>query len=213
MARIEFLDEMQIIACNKYSSLELQETPHLFLEFHGSQSEVETQSEMAKVIAAEYGGGDFDWALLQEDRNRLWTARHNAYYANKTLRLGCRSVTTDVCVPISKLPEMITAAKDDIATNGLVGPIVGHVGDGNFHSMLLFDPHNAEERNKCKEVANRMALRAIKAGGTCTGEHGIGLGKIELLKKQFGEDAIAVMKGIKSSLDPFNLMNPGKIFV
>ena len=117
-------------------------------------------------VTSAYLGGEFDWALLQEDRNRLWAARHNAYYANKTLRLNCKSVTTDVCVPISSLPEMITAAKHDIASNGLVGPIVGHVGDGNFHSMLLFDPYNAEEREKCKEVANRMALRAIRAGGT-----------------------------------------------
>jgi len=213
MARIEFLDEVQMMACNKYSGLDYPQTPHLFLEFHGSQSEVEAQTEFVKDICSQFNGGEFKWALQQEDRTRLWTARHRAYYANIALRPGCRSVTTDVCVPISALPEMIRTTKQDIDDQGLLGPMVGHVGDGNFHTMLLFDPENQEEKIKCKDVANRMARKALALGGTCTGEHGIGLGKIDLLREQFGEDGISMMRSIKRSLDPLNLMNPGKVFI
>jgi len=212
MARMELLDEVQMMACNQYSGLNYPETPHLFLEFHGSESEVETQAETVKDIAAENGGGDFEWAVQQEDRTRLWTARHRAYYADIALRPGCRSLTTDVCVPISALPDLVTKTKEDIAENGLVGPMVGHVGDGNFHTMLLFDPENPEEFAACKEVANRMARAAMSLGGTCTGEHGVGQGKMVLLEEQFGSEGIQVMRQIKQALDPLNLMNPGKVF-
>jgi len=212
IARVEFLDEVQMMAVNKYSGLNYPDKPHLFLEFHGSESEVSAQAEFVKDIVQQYEGGDFEWAVKQEDRTKLWTARHRAYYANLALRPGSKSVTTDVCVPISALPHMIQTTKDDIVASGLIGPIVGHVGDGNFHTMLLFDPENIEERDKCKEVANRMARKAISLKGTCTGEHGVGLGKKHLMVEQFGEDGMQVMISIKKSLDPNNLMNPCKIF-
>lgn len=211
MARMELLDEVQMRACNQYSGLEYPETPHLFLEFHGSESEVETQVETVKGIAEEFGGGEFQFALQQEDRTKLWTARHRAYYADIALIPGCRSLTTDVCVPISALPDIVSATKADIQEHGLTGPMVGHVGDGNFHTMLLFNPESPDEFKKCKEVANRMGRRAIALGGTCTGEHGVGQGKMELLEEQFGVEGIQVMRQIKQALDPQNLMNPGKI--
>eukprot|EP00088_Acartia_fossae_P036635 TRINITY_DN3782_c0_g1_i1.p1 TRINITY_DN3782_c0_g1~~TRINITY_DN3782_c0_g1_i1.p1 ORF type:complete len:501 (+),score=78.72 TRINITY_DN3782_c0_g1_i1:55-1557(+) len=211
LARVEFLDEVQMMACNKYSGLQYPEKPHLFIEFHGSESEVSAQAEFVKDIVEQHGGGEFEWAVKQEDRTKLWTARHRAYYADMSLRPGCKIVTTDVCVPISALPQMIQLTKEDISASGLIGPMVGHVGDGNFHSMLLFDPENEAERQECKAVADRMARRAISLGGTCTGEHGVGLGKKELLKEQFGQDALSVMKAIKLALDPNNLMNPRKI--
>jgi len=198
-------------ACNEYSGLSYPETPHLFLEFHGSETEVQSQTETVRDIAADNEGGEFQWAIQQEDRTKLWTARHRAYYADIALRPGCRSLTTDVCVPISALPELVTSTKADIDANGLVGPMVGHVGDGNFHTMLLFDPSDSAEFKKCKEVANRMARSAIALGGTCTGEHGVGQGKMILLEEQFGKDGIDVMKQIKAALDPQSLMNPGKV--
>eukprot|EP00092_Neocalanus_flemingeri_P041129 GFUD01044787.1.p1 GENE.GFUD01044787.1~~GFUD01044787.1.p1 ORF type:complete len:538 (+),score=140.16 GFUD01044787.1:31-1614(+) len=212
MARMELLDEVQMKACNEYSGLSYPETPHLFLEFHGSESEVESQTETVRDIAADNDGGEFQWAVQQEDRTKLWTARHRAYYADIALRPGCRSLTTDVCVPVSALPDLVTATKADIAEHGLVGPMVGHVGDGNFHTMLLFDPADPEEFRKCKEVANKMARSAIALGGTCTGEHGVGQGKMVLLEEQFGKDGIDVMRQIKGALDPQQLMNPGKVF-
>jgi len=211
MARMELLDEVQMKACNEYSGLSYPETPHLFLEFHGSETEVQSQTETVRDIAADNEGGEFQWAIQQEDRTKLWTARHRAYYADIALRPGCRSLTTDVCVPISALPELVTSTKADIDANGLVGPMVGHVGDGNFHTMLLFDPSDSAEFKKCKEVANRMARSAIALGGTCTGEHGVGQGKMILLEEQFGKDGIDVMKQIKAALDPQSLMNPGKV--
>eukprot|EP00092_Neocalanus_flemingeri_P015811 GFUD01017115.1.p1 GENE.GFUD01017115.1~~GFUD01017115.1.p1 ORF type:complete len:536 (-),score=146.19 GFUD01017115.1:76-1659(-) len=212
MARMELLDEVQMKACNEYSGLSYPETPHLFLEFHGSESEVESQTETVRDIAADNDGGEFQWAVQQEDRTKLWTARHRAYYADIALRPGCRSLTTDVCVPVSALPDLVTATKADIAEHGLIGPMVGHVGDGNFHTMLLFDPADPEEFRKCKEVANKMARSAIALGGTCTGEHGVGQGKMVLLEEQFGKDGIDVMRQIKGALDPQQLMNPGKVF-
>jgi len=212
VARLELLDEVQVRACNLYSGLNYPETPHLFIEFHGSEFEVTNQTSTVQNIASEFGGGKFQFALQQEERTVLWTARHNAYYANIALRAGCRSVTTDVCVPISRLAEIVTKVKDDIMEHGLTGPIVGHVGDGNFHSMLLFDPDNQEEFAKCKKVADNMAKLALAMGGTCTGEHGVGLGKVDLLEQQYGEMGIDVMRNIKLALDPKNLMNPGKIF-
>jgi len=212
MARMELLDEVQMKACNEYSGLSYPETPHLFLEFHGSKAEVSSQAETVREIAGENGGGEFLWAVQQEDRTKLWTARHRAYYADIALRPGCRSLTTDVCVPVSALPELVMATKDDIARQGLVGPMVGHVGDGNFHTMLLFDPADEQEFKKCKEVANKMARSAIALGGTCTGEHGVGQGKMSLLEEQYGGDGIDVMRQIKAALDPLHIMNPGKVF-
>jgi len=211
MARVELLDEVQMRACNQYSGLDYPETPHLFLEFHGSESEVEAQTETVKEIATDQGGSEFIFAVQQEDRTKLWTARHRAYYADLALRPGCRSLTTDVCVPISALPQLVTRTKADIQENGLVGPMVGHVGDGNFHTMLLFDPSDPDEYKRCKEVADRMGRQAIALGGTCTGEHGVGQGKMGLLKEQFGEGGIRVMRQVKAALDPQNLMNPGKV--
>merc|ERR1711971_1252634 len=212
MARVELLDEVQMRACNQYSGLDYPETPHLFLEFHGSETEVEAQTETVKEIATDLGGSEFIFAVQQEDRTKLWTARHRAYYADLALRPGCRSLTTDVCVPISALPELVTRTKADIQENDLVGPMVGHVGDGNFHTMLLFDPTDPDEYKRCKDVANRMAREAIALGGTCTGEHGVGQGKMGLLKEQFGEGGIRVMRQVKAAMDPQNLMNPGKVF-
>jgi len=212
LARLELLDEVQVRACNAYSGLTYPETPHLFLEFHGNEVEVERQIEAVRELANEHGAGEFQFALRQEDRTRLWTARHRAYYANLALRPGCRSVTTDVCVPVSALPHLVADTKADIEQAGLTGPMVGHVGDGNFHTMLLFDPEDAAERQRCKEVADRMGRRAIKLGGTCTGEHGVGLGKLSLLEHQFGPAGIAAMRAVKAALDPANIMNPGKIF-
>merc|ERR1712142_71130 len=212
MARMELLDEVQMKACNEYSGLSYPETPHLFLEFHGSETEVSSQAETVREIAGENDGGEFLWAVQQEDRTKLWTARHRAYYADIALRPGCRSLTTDVCVPVSALPELVMATKADIAEHGLVGPMVGHVGDGNFHTMLLFDPADKEEFKKCKDVANKMARSAIALGGTCTGEHGVGRGKMSLLEEQYGGDGIDVMRQIKSALDPLYIMNPGKVF-
>merc|ERR1711971_659132 len=212
MARVELLDEVQMRACNQYSGLDYPETPHLFLEFHGSETEVEAQTETVKEIATDLGGSEFIFAVQQEDRTKLWTARHRAYYADLALRPGCRSLTTDVCVPISALPQLVTRTKADIQENDLVGPMVGHVGDGNFHTMLLFDPTDPDEYKRCKDVANRMAREAIALGGTCTGEHGVGQGKMGLLKEQFGEGGIRVMRQVKAAMDPQNLMNPGKVF-
>ena len=165
VARIELLDEVQMRACNLYSGLEYPEQPHLFLEFHGSESEVSSQLETVQGLASEFGGGQFQMALAPEDRSRLWTARHNCYWANIALVPGCRSVTTDVCVPVSALPRIVSETKEDITMHGITGPIVGHVGDGNFHSMLLFDPDNEEEYRKCKLVADNMARLALQLGG------------------------------------------------
>jgi len=211
LARLELLDEVQMMACNKYSGLDYPELPTLFIEFHGSETEVERQVEMVKYICDEEGGGEFQWAAQQEDRTKLWTARHRAYYAALALRPGCRSVTTDVCVPPSMLPEMIEHSKEDIRSNGLVGPIVGHVGDGNFHSFLLFDPDKPEEFAACKGVSNRMGRKAIELGGTCTGEHGVGQGKIGLLEDQYGVDGVETMRLVRRALDPLGILNPGKV--
>lgn len=211
VARIELLDEVQMAACNRYSNLDFADLPTLFIEFHGSESELRNQSELVKDIAGEHGGGEFHWAERPEDRTKLWTARHNAYFANIALIPGCRGIATDVCVPISNLPEAIARTKTAISEHGLVGPIVGHVGDGNFHSHLLFDPNNLDQFKACKTVANEIAKVAMDLGGTCTGEHGVGQGKIGLVEEQFGEVGIEVKRSIKRALDPTGLMNPGKV--
>merc|ERR1711874_83774 len=193
------------------SGLEYPAQPTLFIEFHGSEGEVESQVEVLRSLSEEEGAGELQWAEKQEDRTRLWTARHKAYYAALALRHGCRAVVTDVCVPTTVLPEMVLRAKEDIRAHNLVGPMMGHVGDGNFHTIHLFDPNNSEELNTCKKVAERMGRLAIELGGTCTGEHGVGLGKKNLLVEQFGQEGVETMRRIKRALDPQGIMNPGKI--
>ncbi len=210
VARIELLDEVQMDAINRYSGLDYPVQPTLFFEFHGSETGVKEQTERVGEIAAELGGGDFQWATRPEDRNKLWQARHDAYYAAMALRPGCKGWATDVCVPISRLAECILETRKDIDQSGLTTPIVGHVGDGNFHLVFLVDLENEEEMKKATEVNDRMVIRALEMGGTCTGEHGIGYGKIEFLKHEHGE-AVSVMRQVKQALDPHDLMNPGKI--
>lgn len=211
MARIEFLDEVQVAACNRYSKLTLPETPLLLVEFHGSEASVEEQAQRFGAIASEYGGGDFEWATKPEDRTRLWEARHNALYAALALQPGKKGLITDVCVPISRLAEAIKGTKADLAESSLVAPMVGHVGDGNFHLIMLIDPAKPEELAEARRIHDRMIVRALSLDGTCTGEHGIGEGKMAFLEAEHGE-GIAVMRAIKQALDPLNILNPGKMF-
>lgn len=211
MARIEFLDEVQVAACNRYSKLMLPETPLLLVEFHGSEASVAEQAERFGAIAAEYGGGGFEWATKPEDRTRLWEARHNALYASLALQPGKKGLITDVCVPISRLAEAIKGTKEDLAKSSLVAPMVGHVGDGNFHLIMLIDPEKPAEVAEAKRIHDRMVTRVLSLDGTCTGEHGIGEGKIKFLEAEHGE-GIAVMRAIKQALDPLNILNPGKMF-
>lgn len=211
VARIELLDEVQMDAVNRYSKLDYPVQPTLFFEFHGSEAGVAEQTGRVGEIAAEFGGGNFEWATRPEDRTRLWQARHDAYYAAIALRPGCKGWPTDVCVPISRLAECILETRKDIDERGIITPIVGHVGDGNFHLVFVVDPDNPEEMETAREVNQRMVIRALEMGGTCTGEHGIGYGKIEFLKAEHGMEAVSVMRQIKNALDPAGLMNPGKI--
>ncbi|MBM3544494.1 MAG: FAD-binding protein [Alphaproteobacteria bacterium] len=211
LARIELADEVQIRACNAYSHLVLPEQPTLFLEFHGTEAGTREQVASFAEIARAEGGGDLQWAARTEDRSKLWQARHDAYWAARALRPGAEIVSTDVCVPISALANNVSAAREDIDRLGLLAPIVGHVGDGNFHVMPLIDPASQEERRKVQEFLDRLVERALAAGGTCTGEHGIGQGKINYLAAEHGS-AVLVMAAIKKALDPLNILNPGKIF-
>jgi D-lactate dehydrogenase (cytochrome) len=212
VARIELLDEMQVQACNAYSKLTLPETPLLFLEFHGSEASVAEQSQRFGEIARELGGGPFDWATKTEDRNRLWQARHDAYWAIMSLRPGVRALSTDVCVPISKLAECVTQSQADLKASRLIAPIVGHVGDGNFHMLLLVDNNDADEFARAEAFLERLVERALAMDGTCTGEHGIGQGKMKYMPAEHGAPALDVMRAIKRALDPLDIMNPGKIF-
>jgi D-lactate dehydrogenase (cytochrome) len=210
VARIELLDDVQMDVCIRYSKLEgFKAAPTLFFEFHGSDAGVQEQSEMMQGIAAEHGGSAFEWATRPEDRNRLWKARHSAYYASKACHPGMEAFATDACVPISRLADCVLEAKADADATGLISPIVGHVGDGNFHLTVLFDPKRPEERAKAEALARRVSLRAIAMGGTCTGEHGIGIHKLEALVVEHGE-AVLLMQAIKRAIDPRNIMNPGK---
>lgn len=210
VARIELLDEVQMDAVNRYAKFDYPVQPTLFFEFHGTEAGVAEQAAMVKEIAASYGAGDFRWASKAEERNRLWQARHNAYYACKAMRPGSKGWATDVCVPISRLAECISETKADLRTSTLLAPIVGHVGDGNFHVTFLVDPEKPGELAEAKQLNERMVMRALALGGTCTGEHGIGYGKIDFLTAEHG-DAVAVMRQVKLALDPHNIMNPGKI--
>jgi D-lactate dehydrogenase (cytochrome) len=211
VARIELLDEVQMRAVNRYSKLDYAEQPTLFIEFHGSERGVAEQAELVKAIAEDHGGGDFRWSVKPEERSQLWQARHDAYYAGLALKPGSRGWPTDVCVPISRLTECIVETKRDIEESGILAPIVGHVGDGNFHTSILIDPNNPDDLVKAEAFNSRLVERALKMGGTCTGEHGIGFGKIGYLEREHGE-AVGLMRLIKQTLDPENRMNPGKIF-
>ena len=211
VARIELLDELQVKATNLYSKLTLPESPMLFVEFHGSQAGVAEQSARFGEIANEFGGGPFEWATLAEDRSRLWQARHDAYWAGRGLRPGAQAVATDVCVPISRLAECVTATQRDISTSGLVAPILGHVGDGNFHLTLLVDMDDDGELKRAKDLCERLVERALAMEGTCTGEHGVGQGKMKYLAAEHGAAALNAMQAIKRALDPDGIMNPGKI--
>ncbi|WP_298369191.1 FAD-linked oxidase C-terminal domain-containing protein [Azospirillum sp.] len=210
VARIELLDEVQMDAVNKYSKLTYAVAPTLFFEFHGTEAGVKEQAEMAAAIAQEHGGMEFAWATRPEDRSRLWQARHDGYYAALALRPGSKGWPTDVCVPISRLADCILETKKDLAESSMLAPMVGHVGDGNFHLVYVIDPDKPEEMAEAQRLNDRMVTRALAMGGTCTGEHGIGYGKMAFLEQEAGE-AYAVMGELKRSLDPHNLMNPGKI--
>ena len=211
LARIELLDEVQMRACNAYSRLSLPETPTLFIEFHGNPASAREQVEAFAAIARTEGGGELAYAERPEERTKLWQARHDAYWAARGLRPGAEVLSTDVCVPISALAECVTATRQDIDGLGLLAPIVGHVGDGNFHVLPLIDPSDPEERQKVQDFLDRLVERALAAGGTCTGEHGIGQGKINYLAAEHGS-GISAMIAIKKALDPLNILNPGKIF-
>lgn len=210
VARIELLDEVQMDAVNRYSGLDCPVQPTLFLEFHGSEASVREQTAMVEAICGEHRGGDFQWALRPEDRNRLWQARHDAYYAGKALRPGFDAWTTDVCVPVSRLTECIVETKREIAASGLTAPLVGHVGDGNFHLVILTDPARPEDTETAKRLHDRLVRRALDMEGTCSGEHGIGLGKLGFMAAEHGA-ALGVMRAVKRALDPQGIMNPGKI--
>ena len=210
MARMELVDEMSIRAINAYSKMNYPEVPHLFMEFHGSDVGVKDQSETMASIIAEFGGGDFQWSTKAEDRNRLWAARHDAYYATKALFPGQLGLTTDICVPISALAQAIKETKEDLVENNVTATIIGHVGDGNYHALMFSDPKKPEDLTRNKQLAHRMAKRALKINGTVTGEHGIGMGKMKYMAEEHGE-ALSLMVDIKRAFDPQNIMNPGKM--
>ena len=213
VARIELLDALQVRAVNAYSKLDLPEQPMLCVEFHGTTAGVAEQAERFGEIAADLGGGPFQWATKAEDRSRLWQARHDAYWACFGLRPGAKAIASDVCVPISRLAECVTATQRDIAASALVAPIVGHVGDGNFHLSLLVDMADDGEIRRAEALLERLVERALAMDGTSTGEHGVGQGKVKYLRREHGEAALAVMRAVKTALDPHNIMNPGKIIV
>jgi D-lactate dehydrogenase (cytochrome) len=211
VARIELLDEVQVRAVNVYSKLSLPETPLLLFEFHGTDAGVTEQAERFGEICAEYGGGNFEWATKAEDRSRLWQARHDVYWASLGLRPGSKGVASDVCVPISRLAECLAETKRDIEEHGMIAPIAGHVGDGNFHVMPLVMLDDPAEVRMAEDFMHRLVERAIAMEGTCTGEHGVGQGKMKYLRAEHGESALEMMRLLKRSIDPDNIMNPGKI--
>ncbi|MFP7672568.1 FAD-binding oxidoreductase [Marivita sp. S0852] len=211
LARIELLDEMQMKGMNIYNpDMVLPEIPHLFLEFHGTEAGVAEQVESFAALVEENGGSDFAWASKTEDRTRLWKARHEAYYAGKALRKGAESVVTDCCVPISALAACIAKTKEIVAASGLIAPLVGHVGDGNFHLLILIEPNNTDEMARARDLAEQVNMLALEFGGTVSGEHGVGLGKRKYLAQEHGP-AYALMNTLKRTIDPNNIMNPGKL--
>ncbi len=211
IARIEFADEVQIEAINKFEGTSYGVYPTLWMEFHGSEISVKEQAQQVQSIIKNYKGSSFQWTSNQEESKKLWKSRHNAAYAAAALRPGCGIWATDVCVPISRLSECIIETKKQIKKSKIPAPIVGHVGDGNFHVCFVVDPKNKDEISEVKKMNEELILRAIEMDGTCTGEHGIGYGKIDYMEKEHG-DAVKIMESIKSTLDPKNIMNPGKIF-
>jgi D-lactate dehydrogenase (cytochrome) len=210
IARIELLDAVQIRAANAYSGLKLPEVPHLFVEFHGSEQGAREQVDSFSEVASHYGGGELTWASRQEDRNRLWQARHDSFWAAKALMPGKDVFATDVCVPISRLAECVSETQKDMAENQLFGPIIGHVGDGNFHVQLFCDMKDESEIARCKAFYDRLVRRALAMQGTATGEHGIGRGKMKYMEAEHGA-GVEIMRKIKRALDPANIMNPGKL--
>jgi len=211
VARIEFLDEVMLRGVNRYSKTSYAETPTLFYEFHGSEASVAEQAERAGEVARDHGAAGFQWAARPEDRSKLWTARDNTLYGALALRPGAKAFITDVCVPISRLAECVLRAKASIDASGFTAPIVGHVGDGNFHLLILVDPGDRDELSRAAQLNDTMVRHAQALGGTCTGEHGIGSGKIEFLRAEAGA-AVDLMRRIKAAVDPLGIMNPGKIF-
>ena len=211
VARIELLDEVQVDAINRFADFDYALKPTLFFEFHGTEAWVQEQAEMVKEISTDEGGSDFQWSTREQERQKLWEARHNAYYAALALRPGSKGWPTDVCVPISRLADCILETRRDIEESGLTVPLVGHVGDGNFHLLFLIDPENEEEElQRYQPLNDRLVERALRMGGTCTGEHGIGSGKIKYMEAEHG-DSLDLMRQIKQAFDPDNLMNPGKM--
>ncbi|MGB1156256.1 MAG: FAD-binding oxidoreductase [Alphaproteobacteria bacterium] len=211
VSRMELVDGDSIRAVNLADDLGMPETPHIFFEFHGTEAWVQEQAELTQQIATDLGGEGFQWSTQPEERTRLWNARHNMFYSVQRLRPGASAWPTDVCVPISRLAECINATVADLAETGILAPIVGHVGDGNYHLQFLFDPENETEVEQVKWVNARMIDRALELGGTCTGEHGVGHGKMKYMEREHGSEAVAMMVAIKRALDPQNIMNPGKV--
>ena len=212
VARIELLDEKQMEACIAFSDLRgFESKPTLFFEFHGTTASAQEQAETVGGISDDFGGSAFAWSSTTEERNKLWQARHDAYYAALALAPGKKGIATDACVPISKLAECLLETRRDIDESGFLAPIVGHVGDGNFHLVILVDPNDEDEMNRAHELNDRLVHRTITLGGTCTGEHGVGCGKMDFLIAEHGGDAISVMRSLKTAIDPHNIMNPGKI--
>ena len=212
VARIEIIDEAQLRVVNQYSRTSFPEAPTLFFEFHGpSQAVVEEHARLVKDVTDEHGGSAFRWTSSLEERAKLWEARHNALYATIASRPGCKAWTSDVCVPIAHLAECIAETQADLAASSLVAPLVGHAGDGNFHLIFMLDPNDPDERARVAAANHRLVERALKFGGTCSGEHGVGTGKLKYLEEEHGAEALAVMRQVKAALDPKNLMNPGKL--
>lgn len=212
VARIEIIDEAQLAVVNRYSKTSFPELPTLFFEFHGpSQPVVEEHARLVKEIADEHGGSSFRWTTSPEERATLWEARHNALYATIASRPGAKAWTSDVCVPIAHLAECIAETRDDLAASGLVAPLVGHAGDGNFHLIFMLDPDDQAELARVSAANHRLVERALRFGGTCSGEHGVGMGKLKYLEREHGAETLEVMRQVKRALDPHNLMNPGKL--
>jgi len=212
IARVELIDVNSVRLVNNYSKLTLKEQPLLLMEFHGSPASVKEQAETVQAIATDNGGESFEWASTPEERTRLWTARHNSYFAAVQSRPGCRCISTDTCVPISRLADCLLDSVAEADASGIPYFLVGHVGDGNFHFGYLIDPNSAEERATAEALNQKLVSRALSLEGTCTGEHGIGLHKIEFLVNEAGAGAVEMMRTLKRALDPNNIMNPGKIF-
>ena len=212
IARVELIDANSVRMVNAHSKLTLREEPQLLMEFHGSPASVKEQAEAVQEIAAEFGGNAFEWATTPEERTRLWTARHNAYFAAIQSRPGCRAISTDTCVPISRLADCLLDSVAEAEASGLPYFLVGHVGDGNFHFGYLIDPDNPAERATAEQLNHALVARALRLEGTCSGEHGVGLHKMDFLLTEAGSGAVGMMRTIKQALDPHNIMNPGKIF-